>query len=326
MLILERRKTEPDAWIDVVLSYGKKSNKCLRIHLLFIFGRYNESVKKKQEGNLMKNKLWKLSAAAALLLAMAGCSVHANTTAADAGYAKDAAAANEITQEQAAQSAIAHAGVEESELTYMQVQKDRDDGRVHYDVDFAANGTEYDYEIDAYSGEILKYEKEPFEAKDTVRESEQRTAAASAKETITEEEAKAIALADAGVSEADARLVHIERDREDGQIVYEVEFYSDHAEYSYEIAAGDGTILSKECDAKSYASKQVSAQEQITLQQAQAIALAKVSGAGERDIVIEREEEDGYLIYEGEIVYQGMEYEFEMNAAGAFIEWSEESR
>ena len=193
-------------------------------------------------------------------------------------------------------------------------------------MDFAVNSTEYDYEINAYSGEILKYEKEPFEAKDTVREDGQSTAAASAKETITEEEAKAIALADAGVSEADARLLYIERDREDGQIVYEVEFYSDHAEYSYEIAAADGTILSKDCDAKSYASKQVSAQEQITLQQAQAIALAKVRGAGERDIVIEREEEDGYLIYEGEIVYQGMEYEFEMNAAGAFIEWSEESR
>lgn len=56
---------------------------------------------------------------------------------------------------------------------------------------------------------------------------------------------------------------------------------------------------------------------------AKAIALARVPGATEADIIsFEREYDDGFLNYEGEIWYGGMEYEFEIDGAtGTIIEW-----
>ena len=65
---------------------------------------------------------------------------------------------------------------------------------------------------------------------------------------ITEEEAKAIALSDAGVAEADLTNIRITQDVDDGTAVYDVEFYVGNKEYDYEIQAADGTIRSQDAD------------------------------------------------------------------------------
>lgn len=61
----------------------------------------------------------------------------------------------------------------------------------------------------------------------------------------------------------------------------------------------------------------------IGIARAQEIALARVPGAVESDITsFERDYDDGFLNYEGEIRYGGMEYEFEIDAAtGEIIGW-----
>ena len=56
-------------------------------------------------------------------------------------------------------------------------------------------------------------------------------------------------------------------------------------------------------------------------------ALGKVSGATERDIRIGLDYDDGRYKYEGDIIYNGIEYDFEIDADnGKIIEWSEERR
>ena len=65
-----------------------------------------------------------------------------------------------ITPEEAKSIALKHAGVKESEVRDLEVELDRDDGTLHYDVDFEKDGYDYDYEIDATSGKILKSRKE----------------------------------------------------------------------------------------------------------------------------------------------------------------------
>ena len=55
---------------------------------------------------------------------------------------------------------MAHAGFAESEVTRLKVERDRDDGRIEYSVEFTANGKEYDYEISASDGKILDYDVE----------------------------------------------------------------------------------------------------------------------------------------------------------------------
>ena len=54
-------------------------------------------------------------------------------------------------------------------------------------------------------------------------------------------------------------------------------------------------------------------------------ALERVPGATDADIRMELEFDDGYYIYEGDIIYQQVEYEFEIDAqTGNFLKWSEE--
>lgn len=63
----------------------------------------------------------------------------------------------------------------------------------------------------------------------------------------------------------------------------------------------------------------------ISLEEAQNIALGRVQGATASNISIELDRDDGWYIYEGEIKYNGMEYEFEIDAnSGNVLKWEEE--
>lgn len=178
---------------------------------------------------------------------------------------------------------------------------------------------------------------------------------------IGQDSAKKIALEDAGVAESDATRFRISKDKEDGRTVYEVEFSVQEKEYSYDIAAADGEIMSAEQDIDdSYVnsqnsqnsqtgtggdtsqtdgqqgSSQQNAGQQNTPQQtvsvavseadARKTALERVPGASEQDMRMELEFDDGQYVYEGDIIYQNKEYEFEIDAnTGNFLKWSEEN-
>lgn len=143
---------------------------------------------------------------------------------------------------------------------------------------------------------------------------------ASAKD-IGEAAAKQIALEHAGVAEADASHLWVSRDYDDGRLEYEVEFFSGSKEYDYDIDAADGSILSFDSETE-FAGKKTAESEGISLEQAKKIALAKVPGADDSHIRIEKDRDDGQLLYEGKIVYSGVEYEFEISAAdGSVLDW-----
>lgn len=143
---------------------------------------------------------------------------------------------------------------------------------------------------------------------------------ASAKD-IGEAAAKQIALEHAGVAEADASHLWVSRDYDDGRLEYEVEFFSGSKEYDYDIDAADGSILSFDSETE-FAGKKTAGSEGISLEQAKKIALAKVPGANDSHIRIEKNRDDGQLLYEGKIVYSGVEYEFEISAAdGSVLDW-----
>ena len=56
--------------------------------------------------------------------------------------------------------ALNHAGLKESEVRKLTVEKDFDHGILHYDVEFEKGHMEYEYEIHAETGGILKAEKD----------------------------------------------------------------------------------------------------------------------------------------------------------------------
>lgn len=66
----------------------------------------------------------------------------------------------DIGKEKAKAIALAEAGFSESQVTRLKVERDIDDGRIEYSVEFTANGNEYDYEINGADGKILDYDVE----------------------------------------------------------------------------------------------------------------------------------------------------------------------
>lgn len=63
-----------------------------------------------------------------------------------------------ITLDEAKKIALDHAGLKESDVRFAKAELDYDDGRAEYEIEFYLGQTEYEYEIDASSGMILKSE------------------------------------------------------------------------------------------------------------------------------------------------------------------------
>ncbi len=68
-----------------------------------------------------------------------------------------------ITAKRAQEIAIEHAKLTASEVVMEKIELDYDDGIYVYEVEFVSGGYEYEYKIDAKTGEILESEKEPVE-------------------------------------------------------------------------------------------------------------------------------------------------------------------
>lgn len=146
---------------------------------------------------------------------------------------------------------------------------------------------------------------------------------------ITENDARAIALADAGVSEGDVAAMHVSRTNDDGREVFDVEFFAGNVEYDYEILASDGTIIERDFDAEfdfSSGNGGVTYAPALTRDDAMSIALGRVPGATADNARVYYEVDDGRAMYEGEIVFNETEYSFEIDAdTGDILEWEEES-
>ena len=142
-----------------------------------------------------------------------------------------------IGEDAAKSAAFEHANISETDVTWIWTQLDFDDGRMVYDVEFICGNEEYDYEIDALSGEILSYDYD-MESNYTPNPSTGDNT-----EYITVDEAKSIALARAELTENDVTFKKANLDYDDGRAIYDVEFVSGDMEYEFEINAVDGTIL-----------------------------------------------------------------------------------
>ena len=273
----------------------------------------------------MKHKLFPALAAVLILaLALAGC-------------APQTAQAEYIGIDAAKTIALEAAGVSESAAVFSTAGLDRQNGTDYYAVDFTANGRTYAYDIDAVTGVIIdssEDQSQPAQATDGGASADGANSSGTSSQStdgstaITEDQAREIALADAGLTAEEVTFLKTKLDRDDGRLVYDVEFYTaDYTEYDYEIDAADGTILSSDFDAEGYTAPTDSATA-ITADQAKEIALAEVPGATVDDIYeFELDRDDGRLEYEGAIWYDGTEYEFTIDGySGAIRSWEADLR
>ena len=140
-----------------------------------------------------------------------------------------------ISEEEAKQIALRHAGI--TQAVFKKIKCDKDDDEAVYEIEFYEGNKEYEYEIDGFTGKIIDYDIDRID--DGINED-------SYKNIISESEAKQIVLKHAGVSQVTFTEVKCERD--DGTVIYEIEFYADNNEYEYEIDGYSGKILSYEID------------------------------------------------------------------------------
>ncbi|MCD8390821.1 MAG: PepSY domain-containing protein, partial [Firmicutes bacterium] len=69
-----------------------------------------------------------------------------------------AASGVSITLDEAKEIALAHAGLDSADVTFTKAKLDTDDGVKVYDIEFRYGTTEYEYEINASTGEIESYD------------------------------------------------------------------------------------------------------------------------------------------------------------------------
>ena len=69
-------------------------------------------------------------------------------------------AAGRLTKAEAKKIALDKAGVTAAEATFTKARLDYDDGREEYEFEFFANGKEFDIDVDANTGRVVKFDVE----------------------------------------------------------------------------------------------------------------------------------------------------------------------
>ena len=171
------------------------------------------------------------------------------STAAKVAENTTANTAAQITVDEAKNAALANAGLQESDVVYKKAQLETDDGILKYEIDFYAGDNEYNFDIDAATGAVLKAETEIMDAEDIAeRDALLGTTASTAtradSEGITEDRALDIALNHAGVAKSDVTSSFVNKDFDDdrGVTTYDVEFHVGAQEYNYDIDMTTGDI------------------------------------------------------------------------------------
>lgn len=176
------------------------------------------------------------------------------------GQASDSAY---IGVEAAKSAAFAHAGLDASQVTMGEVDFDYEDGRMVYELEFYASGAEYEYDIDASTGAVVKSSQEggrtqagssvgsggaSGSAPSGLGGGTAQSEACGTAADIGSETALAAALSHAGVSQDQVYDLEVKREYDDGRLEYEIEFKTGGWEYEYTISAADGAILDYERD------------------------------------------------------------------------------
>ena len=263
------------------------------------------------------------------------------------GGSQTASTADYIGIDAAKEAALSDAGVSADGAEFSTAGLDSRNGVFYYAVDFTENGVNYEYDIDALTGVVIERAKTPAAG----GQGEAGTETAAASETaapagesaaqvpastspagsqgtgsggpITEAEARAIALSQAGLTEADVRFIESKKDRHDGQSVFEVEFDAlTGEEYSYDIREADGAIVSYDYDSDRNPSANSSGSGMLSEDQIRETVLSRVPGASAADVRLWLDEDDDRYQYEGQLIWDGMEYEFKIDAySGSVLEW-----
>ena len=120
------------------------------------------------------------------------------------------------------------------------IHLDRENGRMVYEGEIYYNGQEYEFDIDAVTGDIVKWKVDEISNNSGYINNNVNNS-----QTITMEKAKSIALAQVpGANQS--HFGKIELDHDHGRAVYEIEIFYNNSKYEFDIDASTGQIIGTE--------------------------------------------------------------------------------
>ncbi len=226
-----------------------------------------------------------------------------------------------IDHSAAINAALSHAGIAATNAADVKCELDNDDGRPVYEIEFTCGGLEYDYEIDALTGAVLRCKTET----DDGHHGEEQNPA-----VIDQSAAVNAALSHAGIAATNAADVKCEMNNDDGRPVYEIEFTCNGYEYDYKIDACTGDVLHHEKEHHDDHHSTPSTQPSKNVigdaaAQNAAFTHAGISAAQAAQLECVLETEDGSTVYEVEFKCNGYEYDYKIDAySGVVISFTKE--
>ncbi len=148
---------------------------------------------------------------------------------------------DDIGFDRAKEIAVTNAGIQLADATFTKAEQDYDDGVSVYELEFYTAEAEYEYEINAATGEILDSQAEWFR-------STASDGTGNSLSYIGVDQAKEIALGHAHCAASDVVFTKAKLEKDDGCTLYEIEFCHGGDEYEYCIEAFTGSIMDWEYD------------------------------------------------------------------------------
>lgn len=194
------------------------------------------------------------------------------------------------------------ANVSEEKVSNLEIEYDYEDGLMIYDVEFLSNNIEYDYEVNALTGEIIDKE---YLNKNNHNDKNDSS-------YISKDKVKEIVFKKANVS--NYYDYEVEFKFKGGISIYEVDFETENMEYEFELNAKTGNIIKYEVK-----NKKVDMSKYISKEKIKNIVLNDARVTNYYDYEIEFDNESNKYVYEIEFKNDTYEFEYIVDALSGKI-------
>lgn len=217
--------------------------------------------------------------------------------------------ASEISQEAAVNIALTQAGVQQSQVTGLRVERGAEDGVAVYEIEFYVGSTEYDFDINVYTGAIVD------------RSEEYKGTSGGTANDIGQEAAVSIALNHAGVQQSQITGLRVERGTEKGVQVYEIEFFVGSTEYDFDVDCASGRIVDRSVENRGGGTGDIGQEAAIDA----ALKHAGLSRSEVTGLYAKLDNDDGQQVYEVKFYAGIYEYEYKIApATGQILSWDKD--
>ncbi|MGT2665956.1 PepSY domain-containing protein [Streptococcus rifensis] len=203
----------------------------------------------------------------------------------------------------------------QTDLTFSKVQLETDDDRInpYYEIEAFKDQTEYDYEVDAVTGEVTSASEEQL----TSTSSSPDVSVTSNQSTLTETEIKA--KVGEAIGHSDLNYAKLQTSTEDGKQIFKVKVTDGTTTHELELDAQAGSVLSHEKeDTIKTSPSALTASAKLSIDQVKEIVSKSTQASNlvftEIELSQEKDDYNNRLIYDITAYADGIAYDLDIDA------------